>query len=192
MALFSRQSLTDFTLKNLGMVADRITTAIERQIVTNAHQKLAELNERILTSAGEGIYGVDLEGVITFANPAGAKLLGYEVEELIGMSIHAVTSTPKEESLTNVSLRDGVMHHVDNEVLWKKDGTSFPVEYTSTPIWEDEQLCGAVVTVQDITERKRAQEAHHKICQQMEKTLASSARVDFCRGTQSTDRVLEP
>ena len=80
MALFSRNRLTEFTLKNLGMVAHRITTEIERQIARKAHQNLTELNERILASAGEGIYGVNLEGTITFVNPAGARLLGYEVE----------------------------------------------------------------------------------------------------------------
>ena len=181
MALFSRNPLTDWTLKNLGMVAHHITTEIERQNATKAHQNIAELNERILASAGEGIYGLNLEGTITFVNPAGAKLLGYAVEELTGMNVEVVmhpsdrkeSSELQAEHPIHAALKDGIVHHGENEVLWKKDGNSFPAEYTSTPIWEDETLVGAVVIFQDITERKLAQEAHHKVCEQMEKTLTS-------------------
>ena len=181
MALFSRNPLTEFTLKNLGMVAHRITTEIERQIATKAHQNLTELNERILASAGEGIFGVNLDGGITFANPAGARLLGYTVEELTGMQLEVVTHpsrTAESSSLhgehpVHAALKDGVVHHGEDEVLWRKDGRSVPAEYTSTPIWEDEGLVGAVVIFQDITERKLAQDAHHKVCEQMEKTLTS-------------------
>lgn len=181
MALFSKHPLTEFTLNSLGMVADRITTAIERQFATNAQQKLAGLNERILASAGEGIYGLDLEGKATFVNPAGAQILGYAVEELIGVSMHATmhhtrpdgSSYPRKACPMYAAFGDGIVHHVDDEVFWRKDGTSFPVEYTCTPIWEDGRLVGAVVTFQDITERKLAQEAHQKVCEQMENTLAS-------------------
>ena len=181
MALFARRPLTEFTLKSLGMVADRITTAIERQRATEAQQKLAELNERILASAGEGIFGLDLEGKTTFVNPAGAKSLGYTVDELIGKPMLTLThrATPEgtvlpgEESPLYTALKDGTVYQGDNEVLWRKDNTSFPIEYTSTPIREEDRLIGTVVTFQDITERKRAQEAHHKVCEQMEKTLTS-------------------
>ncbi|TFG65125.1 MAG: PAS domain S-box protein [Nitrospirales bacterium] len=163
MAMFSRHPLTPFTLESLGMVADRITTAIEREIAKEAHLKVARRSEQILASAGEGIYGLDLECKIIFGNPAGAKVLGYEVEELIGVSLHTSVHRPNSDDSFDgqaicpmcATLKDGIVHHVDGEMLWRKDGTRFPAEYTSTPIWDDGQLTGAVVTFRDVTERNR-------------------------------------
>ncbi len=162
MAIFSRHRLTTFTLKSLGMVADRITTAIEREIANEAHLKSARHCEQILVSAGEGIYGLDLDCKVTFVNPAGAKMLGYEEKELIGVSAHTAihrknTAGAHQKELCPMcaTLKNGTINHVDNEMLWGKDDSSFPAEYTSTPIKEDGRLTGAVVTFQDITERQR-------------------------------------
>ena len=162
MAIFSRHRLTRFTLNSLGMVADRITTAIEREIAKEAHLKSARHCEQILKSAGEGIYGLDLECQVTFVNPAGAKMLGYEQEELLGLSVHTAVhrthtagSHQKELCPMCATLANGTVHHVNSEMFWRKDSTSFPVAYTSTPIKVDGQLTGAVVTFQDITERQR-------------------------------------
>jgi PAS domain S-box-containing protein len=163
MALFSRQPLTEFTLKSLGMVADRITTAIGAQIATEAHAKVVQLTEHILASTEEGIYGLDLEGRTTFVNPAAAKMIGWKPGELIGRTLHDVlhhtkpdgTPYPREECPIYASFIDGEVHKIHNEVFWRKDGTSFPVEYTSTPIWDEKQLTGAVVIFRHITHRKR-------------------------------------
>ena len=162
MAIFSRHILTSFTLNSLGMVADRITTAIEREIAKEAHLKSARHCEQILVSAGEGIYGLDLECKVTFVNPAGAKMLGYKEDELIGVSAHTAIHRPNTDGSSKkemcpmcATLKDGTVNHVDSEMLWRKNGTNFPAEYTITPIQEDEQLMGAVVTFQDITERQR-------------------------------------
>jgi len=165
MAMFSRHSLSQFTLNILGMVANHLTEGIERENRTNSFLKLAKQTELLLNSAGEGIHGLDLEGKTTFVNPAGAKMLGYEVEELMGVPMHATmhhtkpdgSPYPQETCPMYAAFKDGTVHHVDDEVLWRKDGTSFPVEYTSTPIWEDGQLAGAVVTFKDITERRRVE-----------------------------------
>jgi len=164
MALFSRHSLSEFTMDSLGMVADRLTTAIGRQRALETEHRLCSQNERILDSMGEGICGLDLEGKTTFVNPIGAKMLGYEVEELIGTSMHdrmhytkadGVSPYPREDCPMYASLKDGQVHRVYEEVLWRKDGTRFPVEYTSRPMWEEGQLVGALVTFQDITEWKQ-------------------------------------
>src|SRR3712207_4436253 len=61
-----------------------------------------------------------------------------------------------------MALRDGEVHRVDDEVFWRKDGTSFPVEYTATPIREEGEVTGAVVTFTDVTERREAEEALRK------------------------------
>ncbi len=70
MGLFARHPLTEFTLKSLGMVADRITVALERQVTKDEKNKLTLFQQRLLASVGEGIYGLDLDGNATFVNPA--------------------------------------------------------------------------------------------------------------------------
>ena len=128
---------------------------------------LQRQNELILRAAGEGIYGLDTEGKTTFVNPAAATMLGWEAEELIGQPMHTVLHHtkpdggpfPREECPIYAAFNDGKVHRVDDEVFWRKDGSSFPVEYTSTPIFESGKLTGAVVVFWDITERKQVQDA---------------------------------
>jgi PAS domain S-box-containing protein len=132
--------------------------------------QLSRQNELILSSAGDGIYGLNLQGQTTFVNPVGAKMLGYTPQELIGVPMHDKmhhTKTdgspyPREECPMYAAFRDGAVHHREDEILWRKDGTSFPVEYSSTPIWQDGNLAGAVVTFRDITERKQVEEVIRK------------------------------
>jgi len=121
-------------------------------------------NDMILQAAGEGIFGLDLEGNHTFVNPAANRLLGYEPGELFGKPSHTAwhhtksdgSPYPAEECPIYRAYKDGLVHHGDEEVFWRKDGTSFPAQYSSTPIWDDQgALAGAVVTFQDITEKKR-------------------------------------
>ncbi len=153
MALFARQPLTEFTLKSLGMVADRITTAIGAQMAAKGHAEVVQITEQILASTKEGIYGLDLEGRTTFVNPAAAKMIGWKPAELIGKPLHDIlhhtkpdgSTYPREECPIYAAFVDGKVHHIRNEVFWHKNGRSFPVEYTSTPIWDDKQLTGAVV-----------------------------------------------
>ena len=173
MGLFARHPLTDFTLKSLGMVADRITVALERQAAKDETQALTLFKQRLLTSVGEGIYGLDLHGITTFVNPAVLQMTGYEEHELLGQSQHAMlhhsrsdgSPYPKEECLIYAALRDGSVNHIDTEVFWRKDGSSFPIQYVSTPIYNEQgHLEGAVVTFQDITHRKETE----KILQESE------------------------
>ncbi|MDT3777183.1 PAS domain S-box protein [Nitrospira sp. MA-1] len=163
MAVFSRHFLTSFTWHSLGLVADRIATAIERERVMEAHQDLARHYARILAASGEGIYELDREGKTTFVNPAGALMLGYTVEELIGEPMHelihhtkpAGSRYPREACPIYAALKEGRVYHDDTEGLWRKNGTSFPVDYYISPIRENGILIGAVVTFKDISERVR-------------------------------------
>ncbi len=166
MGLFARHPLTEFTLKSLGMVADRITVALERQVTKDEKNKLALFQERLLASMGEGIYGLGLDGNATFVNPAVLEVTGYEEDELLGQSPHVLlhhskpngAPYPQEDCPIHNSLRDGSVYHIDSEVFWRKDGSSFPVEYVTTPIQNDQgKLEGAVVAFQDITHRKQAE-----------------------------------
>ncbi len=131
-------------------------------------ERLRGQNELILACAGEGIYGIDLEGRITFVNPATVRMVGWEPEELIGRHLHDIlhhttasgAPHPGENCQIYAASRDGKIHHVDDEIFWKKDGASFPVEYTSTPIRDKNgEVLGSVVVFRDITERRRAKEA---------------------------------
>jgi PAS domain S-box-containing protein len=97
-------------------------------------------------------------------NPAANRLLGYEPGELLGKPSHTTwhhtksdgSPYPAEVCPIYGAYKDGLVHHGDEEVFWRKDGTSFPAQYSSTPIWDDQgALAGAVVTFQDITEKKR-------------------------------------
>ncbi|MGD9851035.1 MAG: PAS domain S-box protein [Nitrospirales bacterium] len=163
MAVFSRQALTTFSCHSLGLVADRIATAIERQRVMEVHQKLETHYARILTASGEGIYELDLDGQITFVNPAGAHMLGYEVEELVGEPMHERihhmksdgSPFPRAACPIYAALKKGTVEENDTEELWRKDGTSFPVDSSISPIWEQGSMIGAVVTFKDISDRKR-------------------------------------
>ena len=124
-------------------------------------------NEALLNSAGDGIYGIDRHGRTVFANPAAALLTGYDVGELLagdrrdtfrhtrpGEGPYAPGGSPVAESL-----QDGTVHRCDADVMWRRDGSSFPVEYTSTPIFEDNAVVGAVVVFKDISERRELERA---------------------------------
>jgi len=130
-------------------------------------ERLSRKNELILNAAGEGIFGLDIQGKHTFVNPAAAQLLGYTANELIGRHSHPLWHYKKSDGSSYLvedcpiyaAYKDGKVHHKDDEVFWRKDGTCFPVQYTSTPIIEDGEIVGAVVTFIDITERKRIEES---------------------------------
>ena len=148
----------------------------EHKQVEKALERLQRQNDLILHAAGEGIYGVDREGKTTFVNPAAARMIGWDPAELIGKPQHGIlhhsrpdgTPYPQEECPIYAAFKDGAVHHVDSEVFWRKDGTSFPVEYTSTPIEEGGQLIGAVVVFKDISGRKQAEEVLRKALSEVE------------------------
>ncbi|KXX70766.1 Fis family transcriptional regulator [Flammeovirga sp. SJP92] len=128
-------------------------------------------HESILQSAGEGIYGLDTQGRTTFANEAAVKLVGYSLEEMINVSQHDLIHHTKPDGShyhkhdCNIyaSFKDGKVHHSDDEVFWRKDGSSFPVEYVSTPLFDNNnELIGAVVTFKDITHRRETEKALKK------------------------------
>ena len=138
----------------------------ERQLTQAALAQLSQRNELILGSAGEGIFGIDRNGKHVFVNPAAAQMLGYTVEALIGHPSHSTwhhsypdgTPYPEAECPIHAGYRAGSERSGDDEVFWRKDGSSFPTRYVSTPFYQDGALAGAVVVFQDITERKTFEE----------------------------------
>jgi two-component system CheB/CheR fusion protein len=161
-------------------------SAISRDITQLVRTRLevAEREERIrllLDSTAEAIYGVDLSGVCTFCNAACARLLGYDSPAaLIGRQMHPLVqhsrpdgkAYPPEQSPIYDAMRHRHAAHTDNEVLWRADGTAFPVEYWSHPICRNDEIIGAVVTFLDITERRKAEEEIQEGVRRREQFLA--------------------
>ncbi len=139
-----------------------------------AEEKLRALihqSNSILESVGDGIYGLDLEGNVTVVNPAAAQMLGYKPSELLGRKLHQVAHHshpdgslyPESECLIQNTVRTGAMVRVSNEVFWRKDGSSFPVEYVARPQMDtrpdgmsanNPTPVGVVVAFRDTTERR--------------------------------------
>jgi formate hydrogenlyase transcriptional activator len=124
------------------------------------------MNQLILCAAGEGIYGVNADGKTTFVNPAAERMLGWTAEELVGRDMHSIvhhtrpdgSHYPDHACPIYAAFRDGAVHQIDSEVFWRKDGTSFWVEYTSTPIHDRGAVVGAVIVFRDVTQRREADE----------------------------------
>ena len=130
-----------------------------------AQRESEEQVRLLLESTAEAIYGIDLDGNCTFSNRACVRMLGYESPaELLGKNMHATMHHsyedgrpyPVEDCQIYRAFRVCKGSHVDDEVLWRKDGTSFPAEYWSYPIQRDGKPIGSVVAFLDITDRKRA------------------------------------
>ncbi|MFZ0883742.1 MAG: response regulator [Candidatus Acidiferrales bacterium] len=144
-----------------------MTSLLDRRFSAQVEQsnKLVTL---VLESAPQSIYGIDANGAGTFCNEAFLKLLGFEsAEEILGKNVHALIHHtradgrpyPVTECHIYEAFQTGSTTHVDDEVLWRKDGSSFPAEYWSHPINRKGKVIGSVVTFVDISERKKVEAA---------------------------------
>jgi PAS domain S-box-containing protein len=165
---------------NLEVQVDERTAELqEKQTQLEAALERSSL---ILDSAGEGIFGVDLEGKVAFINPAANRMLGYESDDLIGQDVHAKihhshadgSTYHKKDCPMYQTHRDGTEHKVVDEVLWRKDDQPFPVEYTSMPIQKDGRVVGAVVTFMDIAERREMEDQLESTKSQLQYILDTS------------------
>jgi len=153
----------------IGQAQKRLESEVaERGKIEEAVRMREQRVRLLLDSTAEAIFGMDLNGACTFANPACLRMLGYSnVEALIGMNMHSLIhhswpdgSRMEEESCgMSRAFKDGVGVHRDDEVLWRADGTSFPAEYWSHPEVQEGATLGAVVTFLDITARMEAETA---------------------------------
>ena len=147
-------------------ISQRIEIERQRQEAHDELSKLQIAHQLILDAAGEGIYGLDSEGKITFGNSASTEILGWHVGDVRGRLAHEIhhhshadgSSYPREECPIYAAITDGKVHRVDNEVFWHTDGSAIPVEYTSTPIMQDGKPNGAVVVFRNIATRKKIEQ----------------------------------
>lgn len=158
---------------------------------------LARRSQLVLDAATEGVYGLDRDGRLTFINPAAIRLLGWPAEELLGRSMHELTHHtrpdgspyPRSDCPMTRSIRHGTTSRVVDEVFWKRDGESFPVRYTATPLLEQGEIAGAVVTFEDRSEKARAAVAEAEINRLVE---LEQAQRDVLTYLQETIRPPKP
>ncbi len=140
--------------------------AIRLVITLGENQHIALDNQTILSTAGEGILRTDSQGRLTYANPAACEILGYDARELIGQKGHELTHHsrangtpyPAEDCPIQAVISGDAPVRVNDEVFWRSDGTSFPVDYTAAPIRQDGQSVGVVVVFDDVTAQRTAEE----------------------------------
>ena len=169
-------------LLRMGERTHRVLTRATDDLEEKVEERTAELREKqaqlsiaeersrlLLNSAGEGIFGVDNEGICTFANPSALKMLGYARDEVVKKNIHDLIHHshadghpyPAEGCPMSRAYTHGETETISDEMLWRKDGAGFSVEYMATPILKGEKITGAVITFRNITERKQMEEELH-------------------------------
>ncbi len=155
----------------------------------------------LLDSAADGIWGLDLEGHCTFANPACVRLLGYErAEELLGQNMHALTHHthpdgtpyPDDDCLIYEAFRTRKEMDVEHELFFRKDGTAFPVHYRSSPIMRQGKVVGAVVTFKDVTERKRIDDERARTLTLLDTLATHAAEALFLMDEQGRTTFMNP
>lgn len=156
-AVAARQSL--LTADN-GALRQGLEQRVREQ--TADLRRLARQTEVLLSSVGDGIYGVDLDGRITFVNPSAAKALGHPPDEMLGMSAHEEFHGPQEDGTSftwdgcyvNEAIQQGRVTSAEEDVYVRADGTTLPVEITASPLLDGDRISGAVVVFRDVTQRQ--------------------------------------
>jgi PAS domain S-box-containing protein len=157
LAVLARQSL-------LGLDNDRLRRRLEERVAerTRSLRQISDRTDLLVDSVGEGIYGVDREGLITFVNPAAALALGYAADELTGCDAHVTFHArgadgqllPKEQCYITEAVREGLVSTAEDDSYVRSDGRLLPVEVTTTPLTEEDAVVGAVVIFRDVTQRR--------------------------------------
>ena len=151
-------------LELMAQVGAQVGLMVERNDDRQRLETLSHQHELLLSSAGDGICGLDAGGQTTFVNPAAAEMLGGNADLMIGLPLHDLVhaaTTDRDPGHTHAecslhtALRDGIASTGEEEMFVRRDGALFPVAYTLTPMREHGALAGAVLTFRDVSERRR-------------------------------------
>ena len=190
------QPLTAIQTHWLEKASESLANALRFALESEERRQAEERNRLILESSAEGIFGTDVEGRITFVNSAACRMLGFTAAELLGQACHEAfhhhhpdgREYPKEECPMYAAYKYGQASRIDDEYLWRKDGSGLPVEYGATPILKDEVVIGSVVSFTDITVRKQ-QEAE---LQTQHSALESAANAIVITSTKGIIQWVNP
>jgi PAS domain S-box-containing protein len=164
MPALQERSRIEEDLRLANEVQHRTQEHAEHLLLQKEALAIAEERVRqILESAAEGIFGVDTEGMITFVNPSVSRMLGFTAEEMIGKPSHQLihhhhkdgSEYKREDCPMYAAYTHGKTSRLDDEFLWRKDGSGMPAEYGATPIWKDGKVVGAVISFLNVTLRKK-------------------------------------
>jgi len=171
--VFSRYFFSILIIGLLIVLLSAMTLFIYR-----LHRKLEESKHlleqhhlQILDSVADGIYGVDLEGNSTFVNKAMEEITGWTGEEIIGLNQHEIlhhtrvdgSPHPAEECPVYKTFCENKSRFVEDDLFWRKDGSSFPVEYSCNPVQDEHgKVVGSVVVFRDISDKRKSEEAARK------------------------------
>ncbi|HYX38406.1 MAG TPA: PAS domain S-box protein [Oligoflexus sp.] len=150
--------------QELSQARDELTRRYDQ--ASGAIENMEQQKQTLIEAIGDGIFGLDKNGITTFINPSGASLLGYTPAQLIGQVQHQMvhhsyedgSHYPKDCCPIYASITDGKARTSDREFFWRKDGTKFPIEYTTAPLFDKGEVQGSVIIFRDITERLHANE----------------------------------
>lgn len=159
--VFKSDNISEF-----NYLGESLQSMVERLHESQNAIKDSETQVRLLLdSAGEGIYGIDENGIVTFANPKALDILGYPSDEFIGQNAHTLIHHTHDDGrhyedrdcpIYN-AFRMGYPAHIEGELFWRKDGSSLITEYSAYPIYNEGKVLGSVVTFSDITLRKETE-----------------------------------
>ncbi len=165
------------SLRGFGKV---LRDATERKIMEEEQARLSEANRLLLDSTGDGIYGIDLEGRLTFVNRAALQMLGYTQEQMLGQNGHFLIHFqhadgrpyPQAECPIFQAMHTGEAVRVEGEVYWRQNGTAFPIAYSAAPVAEEGVVHGAVVTFFDVSERLALEQEQQRLAER-ERNIAA-------------------
>jgi PAS domain S-box-containing protein len=182
--IFSPRAIFDSSGEFKGAFAV-LTDITRNKEIEEANTKNFIRLKTIMDSVGDGIYGVDRNGKTIFVNPALLRMTGYSEKELIGRNLHYILRHTKSDGsayeredcpILMTLLKGETFFNITDEVVWRKDGSRFPVEYTSAPIVEQDRITGAVVVIRDITERMQAEEEIKRLNKDLERRVVQRTR----------------
>lgn len=149
----------------IGYFATVVFDISERKALEFAIRERDRHLQLLMQSTTQGVFGVDAQGLCTFVNRAACDALGFSSEEMIGSNMHSLIhhsrqdGSPYEDSLCPIQLTivDGAACELQEDLLWKKNGESFPIDFSAAPMMDGDRVQGAVVVFNDISERKLLQ-----------------------------------